>query len=72
MKIKVVEKVKVGETKDLITYESNFVPSVGDLMGASSFPDLEQRIVVERLIIPTTEAVIIYCAPPAFPVSNNA
>lgn len=71
MKIKVIEKIKVGETKELITYESNFVPSVGDLMGASSFPDLEQRIVVERLIIPTTEAVILYCAPPEFPVKGN-
>jgi hypothetical protein len=71
MKIKVVEKVKVGETKDLITYESNFVPSVGDLMGASSFPDLEQRIVVERLIIPTTEAVILYCNPP-YSTTDNA
>lgn len=69
MKITVYEIVKPGQHRELIKYESEFIPSVGDIMAASSFPDLEQRPVVMRLIIPTiSEAVLIYCAPPDHPI----
>lgn len=71
MKITLIEKVKPGEHKDLTTYTSDFVPSVGDIMGGSSFPDSEQRKVIERMILPLAEMVILYCAPPEFPVKGN-
>lgn len=64
MKIFVIEKVKPGEHKELLSYESDFVPSVGDIMASSLFTDLEHRIVVERMIIPTTNTIMIYCNPP--------
>ena len=72
MKIFVIEKNKLGErSKELASYESDFVPSVGDIIGATAFPDVEQRVVVQRLIIPTlAEQVILYCDPPAFPVKR--
>jgi len=69
MKITIFEIIKPGEHRELIRYESDFVPSVGDIMGASSFPDLEQRVVIQRLIIPIiSESVLIYCAPPEHPI----
>lgn len=66
MKISVKQ---VGSTSDILVYESNITPMIGDCYSSNNFADFEERVIKQRQLIPNAPNSIIIYVDYAYPES---